>query len=117
MNSVNVIGTLTGPPWLRRNRAGIIECRMRIAVPRHGGKVPEPGVVYLDVSAFGNFAHECSEKLKEGSRIGLSGRLEVDEHRTHEGVWDAAHGVLIDQLDFLDAPPLTPPPKRRRRSR
>ncbi len=99
---MSVIGTLTGPPWLRTNRAGITECRMRIAVPRHGPKGrPEPGVVYLDVSAFGNYAHECAEKLKEGDRIGLSGRLEVDEHRTEGGAWDAAHGVLIDQLDFL----------------
>lgn len=70
---------------------------MRIAAPRAG----EPGVVYLDVSAFGNYAHECAERLNAGDRIGLSGRLEVDEQRSPEGVWDAAHGVLIDQLDLL----------------
>ena len=94
MNSVSLIGELTEEPVLRRNRAGVQECRMRIAVPRYarGGR-REPGVVYVDVTTFGLEAEDHAERLSRGSRIGLSGRLESDEPE-----WS---GVVIDQLDVL----------------
>jgi single-stranded DNA-binding protein len=93
VNSVSVIGTLTADPVLGETRAGIPECRMRLAVARRdrAGR-REPGVVYLDVSAFGRDARECAERLRANSRVGLSGRLEDDPESA---------GVLIDQLVFL----------------
>lgn len=95
MNSVSLVGTLTGEPQLRQNRDGTDECRMKIAVQRRGpGGVPEPGVTYIDVTTFGREARECAERLSRGSRVGLSGRLQPEDGRH----------VLIDQLDFLDGP-------------
>lgn len=92
VNAVTLTGQVVGEPELRRNRAGTDECRIRLAVPRYGrtGR-REPGVVYVDVTTFGEEARECAERLFEGSTVGLSGRLEDD---------DGSH-VLIDQLDFL----------------
>lgn len=49
-----------------------------------------PGVVYVDVTTFGDEARECAARLSQGSRLGLSGRL-TDDPSGH---------VLIDQLDF-----------------
>jgi single-stranded DNA-binding protein len=102
MNTVSVVGQLTAAPKLGQNRAGEAECRMRIAVPRRSrdGR-PEPGVVYLDVTTFGEEARECAARLSEGDRVGLSGRLDVDEHARPDGGWEETHGVLIDQLDIL----------------
>jgi single-stranded DNA-binding protein len=102
VNVVSLIGTLASEPELRKNRAGIDECRMRLAVPRRSrdGR-PAPGVVYVDVTTFGQEACECAERLSAGSRIGLSGRLAVDAERSDEDGWEESHGVLIDQLDFL----------------
>ena len=94
MNSVSIVGHVTGEPELRTTRAGVPECRMRVAVPRYSRRGRrEPGVVYVSVTTFGLEAQECAERLKEGSRIGLSGRLDSDEPE-----WS---GILIDQLDFL----------------
>ena len=94
MNSVSLVGTLEAAPELRESYAGRVECRMRLAVPRcsRDGR-QEPGVVYVDVTTFGDEAEECAARLSRGSRIGLSGRLESDEPQ-----WS---GVLIDQLDFF----------------
>jgi single-strand DNA-binding protein len=100
MNSVSLVGRLTDDPALRKNRAGIDECRMQIAVQRfaRGGR-REPGVVYVEVSTFGPEAVECVERLARGSRIGLSGRLDSDEPKDPgQPGWS---GVVIDQLDFL----------------
>ena len=92
MNAVSLIGQLADDPELRENRAGISECRMRLAVPRRSRDGQrEPGVVYVNVTTFGQEAQECAERLTAGSRVGLSGRVEDDP----------LPGVLIDQLDFL----------------
>jgi single-stranded DNA-binding protein len=102
VNSVSLVGQLTGDPELSHNRAGVPECRMRIAVQRRSRNgTREPGAVYVDVTTFGEEARECKRRLKLGSRIGLSGRLAVDAERSEEGAWEESHGVLIDQLDFL----------------
>ena len=95
MNSVSVVGEVVEEPRVRVNRAGHDECRIQIAVPRRsrGGR-REPGVVYVDVTTFGEEARECERRLREGSRLGLAGRLDSDppEH----GI-----GILVDQLEFL----------------
>ena len=81
---------------------------MRLAVPRHarGGR-REPGVVYVAVTTFGLEARDCAERLRRGDRIGVTGRIEQDRHRTSEG-WRVDHSVLIDQLDL---PPERKEPK------
>ena len=95
MNSVSLLGQVVGEPQLRENRAGIAECRMRLAVPRRSRDGQrEPGVVYVDVTIFGLRAQECAERLTLGSRVGLTGRLDSDDPRE-------SAGVLIDQLDYL----------------
>ena len=73
-----------------------------LAVPGRGrdGR-PYPGVVYVDVTTFGDEARECAERLRQGSRVGLSGRLAVDAERSEDGAWEESHGVVRDQLDFL----------------
>jgi single-stranded DNA-binding protein len=93
MNAVSLIGTLTDPPDLQEPQSGPY-CTMRLAVPRRSrtGR-SEPGVVYVGVTTFGENARECG-RLKLGSRIGLSGRIDGDP--PHAGTW-----VLIDQLDLL----------------
>ena len=96
MNAVSLIGTLTDPPDLQETATAPPRCTMRLAVPRRSqsGR-QEPGVVYIDVTTFGEQARECGRRLKLGSRIGLAGRLDTDHPR------ESAAGVLIDQLDFL----------------
>lgn len=92
MNNVSLIGRLVDDPELGTNRAGLEQCRMRLAVARRdrSGQL-EPGVVYIDVTTFGREARDCTRRLSAGDRVGLSGRLEDDQ---------GGH-VLIDQLDFL----------------
>jgi hypothetical protein len=57
------------------------------------------GVVYIAVTTFGLEARDCAERLRRGDRIGVTGRIEQDKHRTPEG-WRVDHSVLIDQLDL-----------------
>jgi len=94
MNAVSLIGTLTADPELQEPDSAP-RCTMRVAVPRRSrdGR-PEPGVVYIDVTTYGEEARECERRLSLGSTVGLSGRLDSDDPRE-------SAGVLIDQLDYL----------------
>ena len=95
MNAVSLIGTLTADPDLQKPHSGPQRCTMRLAVPRYTQSgVREPGIVYVDVTAFGLRAQECAQRLKRGSHVGLAGRLDSDDPRE-------SAGVLIDQLDYL----------------
>jgi single-strand DNA-binding protein len=95
LNAVSLIGTLTADPELQEPHSGVLRCTMRLAVPRYArdGR-REPGVVYVVVTTFGQDARECVRRLKNGSRVGLAGRLDSDDPRE-------SAGVLIDQLDYL----------------
>jgi single-stranded DNA-binding protein len=100
MNSVALTGVLAEDPELHEEGAEPVRCRMRLAVPRHARSGRrEPGVVYVAVTTFGFEARGCAERLRRGDRIGVTGRIEQDRHRTPEG-WRVDQSVLIDQLDL-----------------
>ena len=108
MNSVALTGFLIEDPDLREDGAELPRCRMRIAVSRYArGGQPEPGFIYVAVTTFGLEARDCAERLRRGDRIGVTGRIEQDKHRTPEG-WQVDHSVLIDHLDL---PPEQKEPK------
>ncbi len=89
MNTVCVIGRLVGKPELRKTRGSEDACQITLAVPRYQRDgTAEPGVVYLDVTTFGEEARLVAQ-LHEGTSIGLSGRLDSDP--PYSGI-----GVLID---------------------
>ena len=93
MNTVSVIGTITGEPRFSDDPA-LTECTVRLAVQRRlPDGTAEPGVVYVMATTYGAEAREVAQ-LHEGDRIGLSGRLDSDP--PYRGI-----GVLIDQLDLL----------------
>src|SRR3954470_1854795 len=80
MNNVNLIGSLVSEPELSRDREGRDVCALQLAVQRRGpGGEPEPGVIYIDVTAYGRQARECASELTTGSRVGVAGRLERDD--------------------------------------
>ena len=108
MNSVALTGTLTEDPQLHEDGADPVRCRMRLAVSRYARSgQQEPGFVYVRVTTFGLEARDYAERLRRGDRIGVTGRIEQDRHRTPEG-WRVDHSVLIDQLDL---PPEQKEPK------
>jgi single-strand DNA-binding protein len=109
MNNVNLIGSLIGDPELGFDRSGGEVCAMQIAVQRRGpGGEPEPGVIYIDVSAYGKLARTCSEQLAAGERIGVVGRLERDDSLEQRGPRRSRWEVHAYQVDLLDSvmPPL-----------
>ena len=106
---MSLIGTVVGEVALRAGVEGEELWTMRVAVPRVGsGGIREPGVVYVEVTATGLHGRQLAEELVEGMRIGVAGRLELDEWVTPAGERLSRLDVIADQLDVLD-----PSPRRR----
>lgn len=109
MNNVNLIGSLIGDPELSFDRAGLAVCSMQIAVQRRGqAGEPEPGVIYIDVTAHGPLARTCAERLAAGERIGVAGRLErddsLDKRAPRRSRWEV-HAYAVDLID-VPLPPV-----------
>jgi single-strand DNA-binding protein len=107
VNSVNLIGRLVEDPTLRVAPTGEERCSMRVAIPRVGnGGLREPGIVYVEVVAAGLRARDLMGAVRSGARIGVSGRLELDEWTEPDGELHARYEVVADQLEVLD--PVSP---------
>jgi single-strand DNA-binding protein len=106
VNSVNLIGRLVEDPVLRSAPGDEPRCAMRVAVPRVGtAGLREPGLVYVEVVATGLRAHDLVGSVTSGMRIGVSGRLELEEWTEPSGELRSRYEVMADQLEVLDEPP------------
>ena len=106
MNSVNLIGALVGDPEMTIDGSGRDVCFMQVEVPRRGllGDL-QPGVIYVDVAAYGQQARACAGQLRDGQRIGISGTLERDDSLDSRGPRRSRWEVHAYQVDLLDSPP------------
>ena len=101
---MNLIGRLVEDPVLSTAVDGAPHCAMRVAVPRIGAAgLREPGLVYVEVVATGLRAHDVVEVARAGARIGVSGRLELDEWKEAGGERRSRYEVMADQIEVLDA--------------
>src|SRR5204862_1039260 len=76
VNNVTLIGSDVNEPELSAGRDGGDVRAIQIAVQRRGPTGdPEPGVIYVDVTAYGRRARECATELGVGDRVGVAGRL------------------------------------------
>ena len=108
MNNVTLIGSVVNEPELSTERDGRDVCAIEVAVQRRGPTGdPEPGVIYIDVTAYGRQARQCKSELAAGDRIGVAGRLERDDSLDARGPRRSRWEVHAYQVDFLDA---TAPP-------
>ena len=106
---MNLIGRLVEDPVLRAGHAGEEQCTMRVAVPRIGvAGLREPGLVYVEVVATGLRAHDIAREARAGVRVGVSGRLELDEWTEPGGEHVTRYEVMADQLELLDDAPAPP---------
>jgi single-strand DNA-binding protein len=104
VNTISLIGRLTADPQART--AGETEiCDLRLAVPRRPGRDGEDrGAVFVDVTTFGRLSAIVAEHLSKGRRVGVIGRLELDEWEAADGSPRRRHKVVADQIEFLDRP-------------
>jgi single stranded DNA-binding protein len=106
VNSVSLIGRVAEPPEMRTGESGEDVCAIRLAVPRMGrGGIREPGVVYVEVTTSGWQSLEIHAALRVGARVGVAGRIALEEWIDDGGERRSRYEVMADQLELIDPPP------------
>jgi single-strand DNA-binding protein len=97
MNTVTMTGNLTRDPE-PREFDGRSECKLRLAVDN--GPYPS---TFIDVRTFDAQADACTNYLRKGRSVGVTGKLALDEYTGSDGSPRQRYSV-IGRVDFLDKP-------------
>jgi single-strand DNA-binding protein len=96
INVTTISGRLTKDPELRGSERNV--CALSVASNRSFRKGSDAEwqeeTTYVDVTAFNGTANRCAAKLKKGSFVTVSGRLELNK-------WEAADGSNRQQLRIV----------------
>ena len=99
MNKVIEIGRLTKDIELKMTTNGTAICSFTLAVPR---RKKEQGANFIDCVAFGVTAEIMERYTKKGSRVCVSGYLNVREHTDKQGNKRKATELNAEEIEFLD---------------
>ena len=81
MNKVILIGNLTRDPELKVTASNLSVCRFGIAVNRrYSNSEGSKDVDFINIVTFRGTADICAKYLKKGSKVGVSGSLQISSY-------------------------------------
>ncbi len=105
INQTTLVGRLARDPELRMTGEGVPRVWFVIAVPRaFAAKDGDREADFINVVAWRQIASTVAEHLTKGRLVGITGRLQVSNLKTHDGGTRTSTEVIADQVIFLDAP-------------
>lgn len=99
------IGRLTRDPELRYTPSGRAVCRFGLAINRSyknqdGNNVED--TLFINISVWGKQAEYCSQFLKKGRRIAVSGELRSNNWQDRDGNKRTSFEINARTVQFLD---------------
>ncbi len=101
MNKVFLIGNLTRDPELTTvgaNNASV--CKFGIAVNRRVGGNQETD--FYNITAWRMLGENCAKFIKKGSKVAISGDIQIRNYEDKEGNKRTSVEVTADGVEFLD---------------
>jgi single-strand DNA-binding protein len=104
VNKVFLIGNLTRDPELSTTSSGVSVCRLSIAVTRRfsnaeGGRETD----FFNVTAWRGNAENCAKFLKKGSKIAVSGSIQIRNYDRQDGTKGLSVDIIADEVEFLSS--------------
>ncbi len=104
MNKVILIGNLTRDPELRVTANNLSVCRFSLAVNRrYVNSEGNRDVDFINIVTFRGTADNCAKFLKKGSKVGVSGSLQISNYEGADGIRRLNAEVLADEVQFLSS--------------
>ena len=101
MNRVILLGRLSRDPEVRVTQDGQTTiAKFGIAVDRRG---KEDKADFFNVTAFNKTAQFAEKYLKKGTKIALSGRLQLDEYTNKDGQKVTNVSVVAEEVEFCES--------------
>lgn len=100
MNKWFATGNLTKDPELTTTANGINFCRFGLAVRRDYQQNGENETDFFNVIAWRNLAENCYKYLKKGSKIAISGTIQIRTYNSQSGEKKSITEIIADNVDF-----------------
>lgn len=104
MNKVILIGNLSMDIELRYLPNGGAIATTAIATTekfkKQDGSMGE-NVLFIDLTFFGKSAETANKYLQKGSKVGISGKLKLDQWTDQQGVKRSKHSVTVEIMEML----------------
>lgn len=103
MNSVNIIGRLTRDPELKKTQSGISVVKFTLAVNRSfRDESGETQADFISCIAWRAQADNLAKYMRQGSLIGLEGRIQTGSYETEQGMRYTTD-VVANNITFLES--------------
>lgn len=104
MNKVILFGRLTRDPEVRYSQAAepLAVCRFSVAVKREFAKEGDITADFINCVAFGKKGEVIGRYFHKGSRIALTGRLQVSQYKDKNGNNRYSTDVIVIDMEFVD---------------
>lgn len=101
MNKVILVGNLTREPELSTTSSGVSMCRIGLAVSRNytnseGNREAD----FFNITAWRNLAERCGKYLHKGSKIGVTGSLQMRSFEVN-GEKRNTIDIIAEDVEFL----------------
>lgn len=103
MNNVSLTGRIATDLELRTlpgSNTSVIETRLAV---RKRSRNKDQDAIFVDVTLYGGAAELLAKYTAKGSRIGITGRIEVDQWTAEDDSPRSRTYVVAEELEFLDS--------------
>ena len=104
MNKVILIGNLSRDIELRYMQNGRAIATTSIAVTekfkKQDGSMGE-NVCFIDLTFFGKSAEIANQYLQKGHKVGIGGKLKLDQWTDQQGIKRSKHSVTVESMEML----------------
>lgn len=108
INSVSLTGRLTKDPELRYTPSGVAVARFTLAVNRSfSNNQGEKEADFINILVWRKPAENCSNFLKKGSLVGVTGRIQTGSYEGQDGKRVYTTEVVGESVTFLEPKPAT----------
>jgi len=102
MNKVFLIGNLTRDPDLSETASSVSVCHFAIAVNRqYSGADGERQTDFFNCTAWRGLAENIAKYCKKGSKVAVSGSVQIRNYEDNQGVRRTAVDVIAQDVEFL----------------
>ena len=103
MNSICLMGRLTGDPELKTTQSGVSVTSFSVAVDRaYRSKDQERQTDFINCVAWRGTAEFISRYFRKGQRIALQGSLQSRNYTANDGSKRTAYEVVVDNAYFCE---------------
>lgn len=101
MNRIFIIGNLTRDPELNTTNSGVSVCRFTVAVQRRSNADGVREADFFNVSAWRGTADNCAKFLKKGSKVAVTGSIQIRNFDRQDGSKGTSVEITADEVEFL----------------